>query len=256
MTRLYPVGSAAKFPRIAKYEAVLSGDSASLKSLSQCFTEADCRVVAHPKVYRLLSSRLELTPVWKTKTSPFRDLVDEVDESEEEAEIIAGQLIYLMNGAAKLMLHSYYPIELDYIVCPERGGCHVKLSMSIAAHREPTDRETGVLRQWVRSGLSNDRIEMALQILGSQPSGWSNLYLIFELMKWDLGCSPADLGWISKHVEKRLTATANNCRTVEHGMRHASDVSLSRNVPEFLPLEEGRDIIKDLFRRWLDAKAP
>jgi len=253
---LYPVGTYRQGAGTSILYGVLAGQVPSLEFLVGAFTEDDCKVVLREasQTYALRSSHLALPTTWRESTPVFASdgVAYEQDASEDDALSIAQRLVGWMNGAARLQEFNFVPVTLKHVAC--EGRAHMHLSDSLLAHAPLSAERAALMRAWAQSAIADEKVELALQIYGTTPIGWTTLYMVFEVVRSDIGGSPAKRGYVSKAEESRFTGTANNSRSLIDGMRHGRPPEPGWNAAVALNLYEAQVLIMKLLRKWIGKK--
>jgi len=252
MPKVYPTGTSKTY-KTQKHThfAVLCGREADLDLLTHYFTNDACKVVRDDtrRRYILRSARLELPCEWAK--SSFGD--GEIEQNELMAEDIAENLVTLMNGTVTLQTYGFKPVSVEYIGWDEETGVHVTLSDHLAAHPRPPEDpiKRALPALWLQAGVLNENVKLALCILASQPVGWTSLYLLYELIKRDVGTLPP--AWVSKKEAHAFTATANHSRVLADGMRHAKTTPRDWTQEQEISLSDARGIIFNVMKEWIDG---
>ena len=234
-----------------RFSVVVNRDNAGKE-----FYELHSQEFKLPRNVAFHSTETESSGKKSTKLELEHIIID--TENDRNFEIVEGkaeQILFSINGAAKLCYTQYKPIEIDCIIRKEPYGLYLR-SQNPFDNRsyQFSDEDQGwtdVINHWAQLGLRDPRVEFAFQIYGSVPHNWVTLYLIFEVIRNDCGRPPSRMGWISKAYESRFTGTANNNRDLETGIRHASD---AQEFAKAMPLEEGQELVRKLMRLWIEEK--
>ncbi|WP_411868677.1 hypothetical protein [Vulcanococcus limneticus] len=187
-------------------------------------------------------------------------------ESHESVPEIANRYIALINGAARLLINGYRPIELEceaFLGLDEDGEntqtviplgtteirCKLgHLTFSIGGVPKPDDR-TGLMSSFLKDATCNQAKADALIILGRSSPGWSELYLAFELVEANVGARMFTAGWIRKNDARLFTRTANSYTALGSSGRHGRD----RGSPPSEPMEKkaALELVRSLVASWL-----
>jgi len=186
-------------------------------------------------------------------------------ESHESVPEIANRYIALINGAAKLLINGYRPIELEggaFLGLDEDGEptqtvipigtteirCKLgHLPISIGSVLNPDDR-TGLMSSFLKDANDNQAKADALTILGRSSPSWSELYLAYELVKANVGARMFTAGWIRKNDAGLFTRTANSYTALGSSGRHGKD----RGTPPAEPMEKkaALELVRSLVASW------
>ena len=135
-------------------------------------------------------------------------------------------------------------------VARAKGG-HAKISMNGIA--EP-DRRMGSMTALLMEAAKNKAKADALALVGRQSPSWSELYLVFELVKANVGGRMLSEGWIAKNDATLFTRTANSYTALGKTGRHGKD----RGDPPSIPMHQkaAADLMRVLVCRWLRDTGP
>ena len=236
-----------------EWQVFLTGDESDLNELSKSFCCPDLVIARGEDGFVLRWSRL-------------RDL-NEVDAVRREAESV----LVLLNGAARLLLHSTLPIAIGRIVLVRDDGSKgsfVSVSGTIRARArasatatvkradgvEERFNEADPVAEWVKAGLGNEAIARVLKLLATKPLDWKNLYPILEVVESDMGgLKPiAQQGWATRAALKRFKHTANSVFAIGDEARHGTEPTQPPADP--MTLSEARSFIETILHNWLRTK--
>lgn len=253
---------------LQEYSAVLRGAEIDLRMLAHCFTRNDARIVPISReegtVYALQSSKFILPPRWK------RHVVSDggVVHLNANWEVVGGEaekILRAMNGAARLSRPSFNPATIRGLECFELNGIfrgartwEFTLPGELRTYAFPPKRTrlVDLIQKWVELARSDNSADEVLHIFGSFPTTWSTLYLIFDIVRADMGGESEMLKrpWIVKTTLKRFTASANKTRSIKEGARHGGPAEDGWNPGNAMDLMRGRDFIVQLLNGWLAEK--
>ena len=103
----------------------------------------------------------------------------------------------------------------------------------------------------MRAANRSARAHDALVITGRQELTWSELYLLFELVKAEVGGQMYHQGWISKADADLFSRTANSYSALGTAGRHGKD----KGDPPAKPMEYGTavELMRQLVLAWLES---
>ena len=234
-----------------EWQVFLTGDEFDLNELSKSFCCPDLAIGRDEGGFVLRSSRL-------------RDL-NEVDAVRREAQSI----LVLLDGAARLALHTRLPIAIRDIVLIRDDGSkgyfeslgqtlHIRTGLSVAVKHaggmeeqiNPADPVVG----WVNAGLGSETVARVLGLFASKPLDWVNLYRILEVVESDMGGlkSIAQQGWATRAGLKRFKHSANSPSAIGDDARHGKEPTQPPADP--MTLSGARSFIETIVHKWLRTK--
>ena len=235
------------------WEVQLFGDAEDLENLRAAFDEPELSVVSHGDQYFLLSSHFD----GLSSASAVHDKAKEIATT--------------MSGSARMELGSLTSIQVGSVHCirddgkrditlfPEPGAILLRgfaptitvgKTDGTADIRRPTDR----MAKWLPLAQKDPLIAKALRLRNQESLKWGDLYRIYEVIESDTSVTQIiNSGWATKSELQRFKHTANSAAAVGDDARHGKESTQPPAKP--LTIDEGRALIDNILRRWLEAKA-
>lgn len=228
--------------------ANLKGDEADLYELLALFRLPDLNIVQDERAYWL-------------RSSTFAALTEAEDVLKQAREVIQ-----YVNGAAKVYLPSYQPVEIGGIMrIDDQGRKHQYIFANSIVLRtvfgHPTLSIDGVpvpppslskLELASSSAQKDESIAKALRIF-SREHTWDNLYRVFEVVQSDVGNMMFDLSWVSKREVACFKRTANSAAALGDEARHGVEHTQPPTSP--MSRSEAIEFVRKLLVAWLDQSS-
>jgi hypothetical protein len=249
-----------------RYGAGLQGAEIDLKLLAHCFSTDECRVSvltvreAAPTAFYMLSSpgMLELEPCSERALAARLDGTGEpieIDVTWDKAFEVAESLLSVMHGAARLVRDDYRPVSIGAMLKFTLDGSFVaswSRGSYLRDYSFPPDRTlTDLVRLWAFKGLEDQAVSLALTIYGTQPLGWATLYMVYEVIKDDVGIDGIDR-LVGIKAREAFKKAANNARRPKDGPRHAYRTEVDEE--KLISYETGNGVVRHLLNHWLGEK--
>ena len=241
-------------------KARLRGDSFDLGRLAEVFpTSDDPSVSVDSEGYYLTSASLD------------GDLTADASAMYDRASL----LLRDVNGAARLMISSFRPVELTGRFSDPAGNVHavfatdtisvrshvsasaVVVGPGVAAEAEPTQ---SAAQGYVQLAAKHTDVQDVFALLGkSDPAlDWFDLYKIYEIVGDQVAGGPkgrekalAATGWVTPGDLDAFKASANHQGASGDAARHARQ---SGPPPKrTMTIEDAQQMIRVLVSRWLDS---
>lgn len=232
---------------MTEWRANLKGQAADLYELLALFRSPDLNIVQDEQGYWL-------------RSSTFTALTEAEDVLRQAREVIQ-----YVNGAAKVYLPSYQPVEVGGIMrIDDQGRKHQYIFASSLVSRSVVGRPTlsidGVPASLPPSSepelaslyaQKDERAAKALRIF-SREHTWDNLYRVFEVVQSDVGDMMFDLAWVSKKEVVRFKRTANSAGALGDEARHGVEYTQPPTNP--MNRTEAVEFVRELLATWLRSK--
>jgi hypothetical protein len=183
----------------------------------------------------------------------------------EPIRALAAEHLALINGASSLLSESFRPIALGealYGIDSEGHVANTVIQIGSAELRmkggHVTSSVNGIARPDARVGAALPIMRAAaastaaadiLVIVGRLNPTWSELYLVYELIKSNCGGRMFDLGWIQKSDATLFCRTANSYTALGRKARHGKDRGQPPQSP--MPQHEAKTLMRALAAGWL-----
>lgn len=198
---------------------------------------------------------------------------DKFNSLSEAREVVSvgKKILKIINGIAKLHFQNFGKIECDnplfidsedkkhfFLLCePAKFRLEfsdIKFKVSKADGTIITSNEPNYINSTIDLAVSDSNVEKALRIFGSQEQNWSNLYKIYEIIDGDVGGKSkiTSNGWASSKKIEKFHNTANNSNSVGDDARHHNPHRPA--PPKPMSIQEAKDFISDLLKRWIESK--
>lgn len=250
--------------RAPRWRVRLKGETMDLEDLVELITSPDLRVVKEGADFFLESATLER-------------LGGSVEVFEE-----AQRLLPQLNGAGKLKRRAFRDVDVDVhlIEFPADGGerkeivlggsitprarvTHVVVqpatlevrarvpAPTIVVDGQPMSPEPGTLEtdRWLELAARDRDVADALEVFGSRPHDWVNLYRVLEIIEGRTDVVVG--GWASRTEVERFTRTANHPRAAGPNARHAR--STAQPPPRPMTPAEGVEFVRRIVTGWLGS---
>jgi len=188
-----------------------------------------------------------------------------VGEDYKPVRELAEQQVDLMNGIGKLLSPSFRSISLSDKLFGVDSSCNIistVVALGFAETRckagniqciignkvQPDSREAAA-DPLIKAALSSMKAHDAIVIAGRTNLTWSELYLLFELVKSEANEDIYNFGWITKSDAKKFTGTANSYKILGIHGRHGKDQG---DPPKkTMKYNEAVKLIHNLSKSWL-----
>jgi len=234
-----------------EWKVFLPGDEFDLLELSKSLCSPDLAVTRDEDDFVLRSSRLS-------------DLHD-ADALRREAE----NIVMLLDGAARVVLHTRVPIAVGSIVLIRDDGSkgyfenlgvtlHVRTGASVVLKRadgsEEQFNQADPVVGWVNAGLGNEAVARVLGLFATKAADWVNLYRILEVVESDMGGrdSIVQQGWVTSAELRRFKHSANSPSAIGDDARHGKEST--KPPPDPMTLTEARSFVETILHNWLRTK--
>lgn len=188
-----------------------------------------------------------------------------IGENYKPVRKLAEKQLQLINGAGRLLNPNFRPVALSNRLCgidewgkvihtvgiigtaEERSKAGtIKAVVGGVPQPDPRDRAAlPFLNATNHSTLAND----ALIIFARPELTWTELYLLYEIVKGDVGSIMLTKKWISKKKEKLFSRTANSYSVLRVDGRHGKDQGEPPSNP--MSKKQAESLIRDLIVSWL-----
>ena len=235
------------------WEIRISGDPLDLRMLENACNGLNLTIIKHGDEYLLSSTEFEA-----------------LNESEKIREK-ALEFLEFINGAAKLLLDSRNPIEMDALyrrhadgrrdtyIFTEPAEVHFRgIAPSITVSRLDGSTETyhpaDPIPKWIGLASKDEAVASALRLLSCGALDWVNLYRIFEVIMTD--CQGLNgivsKGWATKKALTLFKHTANSPTAIGTESRHGTENN--KPPPKPMTLSEAKSLIIGIVQPWLHEK--
>ena len=235
-------------PVVDAWAVPLEGDQFDLEDVPLWFTGHGVQITKHDEKFVI------------------RIPASDIGHACEVVRPFAETLLEQINGAGSLLSPSFRPLTLsdrlfgldsagkvvntvlalDGVEARFKGG-YVVLGVNGKA---PPDPRIGAALPLIRAAAKSDRAKDALIIVGRPNITWSELYVLYEFVKTEVGTRHMfDQGWISKPDENLFRRTANSYEVLRSKGRHGK----STRKPPAKPMthSDAVNVIRNLVLGWL-----
>lgn len=190
--------------------------------------------------------------------------------SYEQVSEFAERFLALINGAGRILIHGYRPIELEggsFYGIDENGNvAHTVIQVGTAEMRckpghatieiggvAQPDKRKGSMNVFLKYATQDQAKADALAILGRLSPSWSELYLVYELVEANVGSRMFTDGWIGRKEAKLFKRTANSYTALGKAGRHGKD----RGDPPDEPMQQQDALVlmRTLVAAWFQDRA-
>lgn len=186
--------------------------------------------------------------------------------SHERVREVALAFVELVNGAASLLISSYSPISVTsgaFFGVDDSGSvvntvvpvgtaemrCKAgHMNVLIDGVPQPDSRQ-GRIASLVELAKRSTAGRDALSLVGRPSPTWSELYLVYELVKANAGSRMFSDNWISRSQAELFRRTANSYTALGRAARHGKEATDSPKNP--MPQREATQLMRELVRGWL-----
>lgn len=181
----------------------------------------------------------------------------------------ANEILYLINGAAKLEFGMRKPLEVARVCrVNDDGKTECSVVFSDSAHARDRVKASLITKdgevqeifqadpisEFISIGLKDEKVAKVLRLFGNRTNDWVNLYRIYEIIKNDVGGKHkiVEKGWATKKAIKRFTQTANSVGAVGDESRHG----VEKTEPPEDPMRphEAESFIEAIIHNWIKSK--
>lgn len=222
----------------------LTGDNDLLNDLLSYLTEGVACIKKEDNIYYLYSS-----------------FFDGLTESQEILRI-ARKLIFLINGAAKLVLDTNKTIGFDRISSIDTDGIRKKyvfleatidITTSVKCKLSGIEEKQGdnIITKWIQKGYHDEGINILSELLDGASSKWSVLYKRAELVKKYLGGwdKVSAKGWCSKNKLDLFKRTAQDYKAI--GVKDARHIRDYKKLEKPMTYPEAKNLIRTINIEWI-----
>lgn len=229
----------------------LKGDDFDLKKLSKSLTSQKLCIVQENEEFLL-------------KSSDFNQLAN-ADEVRTKAE----EILYLVNGSARLALGTRNPITVAHVVKIDDDGRRTDcVSVSDTAHGRNSISKTirgsndavkeihqaDPIPNWIRIAQDDAAVAKALRLLGRGVNDWVSLSRVYDVIEQDIGglVNITNNGWTTRNQIRRFKHTANSPGAIGDLARHGGETT--QPPPDPMSFSEAKSLIETILHNWLRSK--
>jgi hypothetical protein len=228
------------------WEAQLCGESADLKMLSESFTEPQLRIVSRENDVMIVSDNWD-------------DLLtaEEVREAADRAAAaISGASFLILGMTTPLTVGNVYKVDEDgrrdiTIFC-NSGEVRVRTFPATITAGSVTHYPADPVHKYYEAASRDPAIERALSLRSMDSPNWVRLYILYEIVKNDVGNLMHTAGWVAKAEIKRFSHTANSPSATGSESRHGTEAIQPPTNP--MSIQTARELIDRLLHEWIKSK--
>lgn len=228
------------------WEVQLCGESADLKMLSESFTQPQMHIVSREDGVIITSDS------WN-----YLLTAEEVREA-------ADRTVAAISGASFLILGMTTPLTVGNVYNVDENG---RRGMTIfcgsgvirirtypatittgGVTHHPADR----VHKYHEVASRDPAIERALSLRSMDQLNWVRLYILYEIVKDDVGSMMYTAGWVSKSEIERFSRTANSPSAIGSESRHGTEATQPPKRP--MSVQTARKLIDRLLHEWIKSK--
>jgi len=175
---------------------------------------------------------------------------------------VARKLIFLINGAAKLVLDTNKTIGFDRISSIDTDGIRKKyvfleatidITTSVKCKLSGIEEKQGdnIITKWIQKGYHDEGINILSELLDGASSKWSVLYKRAELVKKYLGGwdKVSAKGWCSKNKLDLFKRTAQDYKAI--GVKDARHIRDYKKLENPMTYPEAKNLIRTINIEWI-----
>lgn len=180
------------------------------------------------------------------------------------------EIVRIMNGIAQIEIQNWENVKVIGVAHDETNGTRTQFMSPLSFRSRsrmsfnatvikadgPIDNSTqkSTFESFFELSQADTEVEKALRIYGSREHTWSNLYIIYEIIEFDVGGKGVIVskGWSSNSKIEVFKRTANSVTAAGDDARHGKEETVPPSPP--MLLVEAESMIEGILRQWLLTK--